>query len=61
MLKPKSKFKMKKKLTFKYKNAQKTRLPTRSADKISPRWSYTIAGLNIPNLYRKEFEKHLLK
>lgn len=41
------------KLTFMYKKMQKTKLPTTSAEQISPKWSYTIAGLNIPNLTKK--------
>lgn len=35
---------------------QKTKLPIINAEKISPKWSYTIAGLNIPNLNGKHKE-----
>lgn len=32
------------------KKIQKKKLPKMSAENISPKWSYTIVGLNIPNL-----------
>jgi hypothetical protein len=37
-------------LTFMYRKMQNTKLPKTRAEYISPRWSYTIAGLKIPNL-----------
>jgi len=33
-----------------YRKIQNTKLPKTRAENISPKWSYTIAGLNIPNL-----------